>query len=208
MMPSKTPRVLRINITNKRVLLLTPILNAMAENGLQFNQSVMSKNTLSFKIARVMEKMAANARVVRNDKGQPIVADNADPFHYFNCVVTLDSNNVFTDIKYRQINSDIDVVKFEVHDIHGKVLPDWTRYYYPKAYLNKMFVSQNGKSRVYRFRENVGTDVPFVLMANDQTSNMFTKSLGFKINESLHITNSAINFSKWMEDFGSYTNEL
>lgn len=208
MMPSKTPRVLRINVTNKRVLLLTPILNAMAENGLQFNQSVMSKNTLSFKIARVMEKMAANARVVRNDKGQPIIADDADPFYYFNCVVTLDSNNVFTDIKYRQINSDIDVVKFEVHDIHGKVLPDWTRYYYPKVYLNKMFVSQNGKSRVYRFHDNVGTDVPYVLMANDQTSNMFTKSLGFKINESLHITNSAINFSKWMEDFGSYTNEL
>lgn len=208
MMPSKTPRVLRINVTNKRVLLITPILNAMAEHSLQFNQSVMSKNILSFRIARVLEKIAENARVVRNDKGQPITAGKASPFNYFNSVVTFDTNNAYSETKFVRINSDVDVVKFEVRDIHGKVLKDWTRYYYPRAYLNKMFVSQDGKARVYRFRESEFSDSPFLLMANDQTSNMFTKSLGFKINESLHVTDSAIDFAKWLGDYGSYTSEL
>lgn len=208
MMPSKTPRVLRINVTNKRVLLITPILNAMAEHSLQFNQSVMSKNILSFRVAKVLGEVAKNARVVRNDKGQPVEASDVSPFNYFNNVITLDTNNAYSDMKSFQINSDVEVVKFEVHDIHGKVLSDWTRYYYPKAYLNKMFVTQDGKAKVYRFRETEGVDSPFLLMANDQTSNMFTKSLGFKINESLHITDSAINFAKWLGDYGTYTSEL
>lgn len=208
MMPSKTPRVLRINVTNKRVLLITPILNAMAEHSLQFNQSVMSKNIMSFRIARVLDKVAENARVVRNEKGQPILATSASPFNYFNSVVTLDTNNAYSETKFLRINSDIDVVKFEVRDIHGKTLSDWTRYYYPKAYLNKMYVSQDGKAKVYRFRESEATDSPFLLMANDQTSNMFTKSLGFKINESLHVTNSAIDFAKLLGDYGTYTSEL
>lgn len=208
MMPSKTPRVLRINVTNKRVLLITPILNAMAEHSLQFNQSVMSKNIMSFRIAKVLGEVAKNARVVRNDKGQPIEAGNVSPFNYFNNVITLDTNNAYSDMKILRINSDVEVVKFEVRDVHGKVLSDWTRYYYPKAYLNKMFVTQDGKAKVYRFRETEGPDSPFLLMANDQTSNMFTKSLGFKINESLHITDSAINFAKWLGDYGSYTSEL
>lgn len=208
MMPSKTPRVLRINVTNKRVLLITPILNAMAEHSLQFNQSVMSKNIMSFKVAKVLGKVAKNARVVRNEKGQPIEAGDVSPFKYFNYVVTLDTNNAYSDLRTFQINSDVEVVKFEVHDIRGKVLSDWTRYYYPKAYLNKMFVTQDGKAKVYRFRETEGVDSPFLLMANDQTSNMFTKSLGFKINESLHVTNSAIDFAKWLGDYGSHTSEL
>lgn len=142
MMPSKTPRVLRINVTNKRVLLITPILNAMAEHSLQFNQSVMSKNILSFRVARVLDKVIENARVVRNEKGQPITAGKASPFNYFNSVVTFDTNNAYSETKFLRINSDVDIVKFEVRDIHGKVLNDWTRYYYPKAYLNKMFVTQ------------------------------------------------------------------
>ena len=175
----------RINITNKRVLLVTPIMIALANNAIRYNTDVMDSSIMSGVIGNFFDWFVNQLKVVRNANGQLTFNGRNDPHVFINQYVEWPTNDLLSSAKFTPFDSDTDDAEFQTRDSRNRVMENWNKHYYPKAYLNQIFVPGEGRGKLYSVRVN--PEFSLAAAVNDMTSNTLTKPLGFIIDPNLHI---------------------
>lgn len=189
----------RINITNKRVLLVTPIMIALANNAIRFNVDVMDNSIMSGAISNFFDWFINQLKVVRNADGKLAFNGRNDPRVFINQYVEWPTNDLLSSAKFTPFDSDTTDVVLQTHDSRNRVMENWNKHYYPEAYSNQIFVPDEGKGKLYSVRVN--PKLSLAAAVNDMTSNTLTKPLGFIIDPNLHIKGRS---SKLADIFSKY----
>lgn len=189
----------RINITNKRVLLVTPIMIALANNAIRFNVDVMDSSIMSGAISNFFDWFVNQLKVVRTADGKLALNGQNDPHVFINQYVEWPTNNLLSSAKFVPFDSDTTDVVLQTRDSRNRVMENWNKHYYPEAYLNQIFVPDGGKGKLYSVKVN--PEVSLAAAVNDMTSNTLTKPLGFIIDPNLHIKGRS---SKLADIFSKY----
>ena len=174
----------RINITNKRVLLVTPIMIALANNAIRFNVDVMDNSIMSGVISNYFDWFVNQLKVVRDANGK-LTYNGRNPYVFINQYVEWPTNELLSSAKFISFDSDTTDAVFQTRDSRNRVMENWNKHYYPEAYLNQIFVPDEGKGKLYSVRVN--PKMSLAAAVNDMTSNTLTKPLGFIIDPNLHI---------------------
>ena len=190
----------RINITNKRVLLVTPIMIALANNAIRFNTDVMDSSIMSGVIGNFFNWFVNQLKVVRNANGQLTFNGRNDPHVFINQYVEWPTNDLLSSAKFTPFDSDTDDAEFQIRDSRNRVMENWNKHYYPKAYLNQIFVPGEGKGKLYSVRVN--PEMSLAAAVNDMTSNTLTKPLGFIIDPNLHIKGRSRELTNVLSKYG------